>query len=86
MTTWGLRGPWRCSPKIAVPAWRPMGQLFSSVCRTCGYVGRGNGVPVGWRGSCGRRCIWTAFGLTTCHRAARERDATKFYRCWSRTG
>jgi hypothetical protein len=34
----------------------PDASLFSSACRTCGYVGRGNGAPVGWRGSCGRRC------------------------------
>src|SRR5208283_2991607 len=27
--------------------------------RTCGPVGRGSGAPVGWRGSCGRRCSWT---------------------------
>jgi hypothetical protein len=29
------------------------------------------GAPVGWRGSCGRRCSWTAFGPTACRRAVR---------------
>ena len=47
MTTWGIRGQWRCSPKIAASASRPMRQLFSSACRTCGYIGRDNGAPVG---------------------------------------
>jgi hypothetical protein len=48
-SSWGIREQWRCSPKVAAPASRPMRQSFSSACRTCGYVGRGNGACVGWR-------------------------------------
>ena len=65
---------------------RLMRQSSGSACWTCGYAGRGNGAPVGWRGSCGRRCSWTASGATAWLRAARERDGIRSCRYWSGTG
>ena len=84
--TRGIRGRWRCSPRIAAPPSRPTRRSCSFACRTCGYAGRANGAPVGWPGSCGRRCSWIASGPTACRRAARARDGIRSCRCWSRTG
>jgi hypothetical protein len=47
---------------------------------------RANGVPVGWRGSCGRRCSWTDSGAVDCRRAVKVRGGIRSCRCWSRTG
>ena len=82
----GNHARWRCSPRTAVPASRPMRRWSSSACRRCGYAGRGNGAPVGWPGSCGRRCSWIAFGPIVCHRAAKARSGIRSCRCWSLTG
>jgi hypothetical protein len=81
-----IRGRWRCSPRIAAPPSRPMRQSSGSACRTCGYAVRGNGAPVGWRGSCGRHCSWTASGPTACRQAVGERDGIRSCRYWYRTG
>ena len=67
----GFRGHWRCSPKIDVLRWRPTRRSFSFACRTCGCVGRGNGAPVGWPGSCGGICGWSSSGPSACRRTAR---------------
>ena len=65
---------------------RPTRQSSSFACRTCGYAGRANGAPVGWPGSCGRRCSSTASGPTAFPRAAKARNGIRSCRCWSRTG
>ena len=41
-----------------------MRRWCSFACRRCGYAGRANGGPVGWPGSCGRRCSWINSGPT----------------------
>ena len=69
----GFRGHWRCSPKIDVLRWRPTRRSFSFACRTCGCVGRGNGAPVGWPGSCGGICGWSSSGPSACRRTASTR-------------
>ena len=55
-TTRDISGHWRCSRKIDAPPSSRRQQSSGFACRTCGYVGRANGAPVGWLGSCGGNC------------------------------
>jgi hypothetical protein len=51
-----IRGPWRCSLRIA-PRWpRPITRSCSLARRRCSCADRGNGARCGWLGSCGVSC------------------------------
>ena len=65
-------------------AWRPTRRSFSFACRTCGCVGRGNGAPVGWPGSCGGICGWSSSGPSACRRTAKYALGSGSCMCWSR--
>src|SRR5580704_4691126 len=59
---------------------------FSFVRRRCSFIVRGNGVPAGWPGSCGRSFSSIGSGPIGCRRAGRRRAGTRFCRFSRLTG
>jgi hypothetical protein len=64
-------------PEDRASPWHPMRRWSSFACRRYGCAGHANGAPVGWPGSCGRRCSWSNSGPTACRRAAKVHGETR---------
>src|SRR5271154_3483094 len=77
---------WLCFPRIVARPWRTIPRWCGCICPNFACIVRGNGVPVGWPGSCGETCNSIGSGPSACRRAGSERAGTTFCKSWSPTG
>ena len=75
-------------PEDRCAAVASMRQSSGSACRPCGDAVRGNGAPVGWRGSCGSALQLDRFwaGRLPPSRKGTRWDQVLCCRYWCRTG